>query len=208
MIGLLISLVLAVAVIYYRFWNVSCLKSCPLLKAHKPLVIGIGLPRTGTSSLTCAMKMLGFATHHFPLHFDLKSDTYMQKKNCLIDWVTLGYRPLQLEAMFPNALFIYTHRDEVSWINSMHYLKKLLLLCPNIRRRFIKVFGDDWSKFKIDFENEIKLMKTKKILWLNLCKDQKWEPLAEFLNIPCPDVPFPRKKEIFLQLEQILIHSF
>lgn len=202
----LVVMLLLIFVTYYRFWNVSCLQQNIKITLQSKLIIGIGLPRTGTSSLSKALQILRYHTHHFPIHFQEKEILYRNQKDCFIDWVTLGYRPKQLQNMFSNALFIYTFRDYYAWEKSMIYLRKLLYLCPPILKRFDQIFGpqQNWHRFKIDYENEIvNHFQKKDILYLNICKKSSWDPICQKLNLPIPTQKFPKKKEFFLQLEQI-----
>jgi hypothetical protein len=193
------------------FWNVSCLNKKPktLVNDEKKIIIGFGLPRTGTSSLSEALYLLGYRSHHFPIHFIKKETLYRSQKNAFLDWITLGFRPKQLIEMFPNAIYIHTFRDVDSWIKSMAFLKKLLLLCPPILAKFNDIYGPqtNWKKFYNDFENDIKDISQQhhhSVLHLNICQNPTWNQLCEFLNIPIPqNKKFPHKKEIFLQLQQI-----
>jgi len=86
---------------------------------EKPKVFGIGLSRTGTTSLTKALDILGYDTIHFinPITqkvLDLEDFFYF-------DGFTdspVAYRFEELYALFPNAKFIYTERNIEDWIRS------------------------------------------------------------------------------------------
>src|SRR4029077_18091729 len=106
-------------------------------------IIGLALPGTSSRSFACALQRLGFVSYQFPLRFEQKPELYKTRCDALLDWVTLGFRPLQLAQLFPDAVFIHTTREVQSWICSMQYLRKLLLLCPKIRCRFDAVFGTE-----------------------------------------------------------------
>lgn len=195
-----------VYITYYKFWTVSCLKFSTI-KVLKPyFVIGIGLPRTGSSSLTKALQILNYSTHHFPLHFFQKEMLYRTRKNALLDWVTLGFRPTQLVSLFPNAKFIYTRRSFTKWYKSMIHLEKLLFLLPYIRKQFHLLFGPrtNWQKFYNDYTSEIEQVKKNIVLldW-DLTENPQFEPLCQFLNEPNPLCQFPNIKEVKLQLQQI-----
>lgn len=84
-------------------------------------VFGIGLPKTGTTSLNSALSQLGFTSLHNPL--DLRQQAhegnYRFDRN---DWDALTnfgehFYP-QLDEAYPGSKFILTVRDEEEWIDS------------------------------------------------------------------------------------------
>lgn len=79
-------------------------------------IFGIGLARTGSSSLSQALMDLGYSSCHFPTDYS-QVDQY----DSLTDTsVTIGYR--YLDFMLPNSKFILTIRDVERWLGSMHAL--------------------------------------------------------------------------------------
>jgi hypothetical protein len=89
---------------------------------RKRTVFGIGLPRTGTTSLAAALKVLGMSTAHWtnPLTSELLSEDDVQLFDALTD------APMCLEfeeyyRMFPASKFIYTVRPLESWVLSMKW---------------------------------------------------------------------------------------
>ena len=93
--------------------------------SDNPKVFGIGLSRTGTTSLTDALTVLGYGAIHFfnPLpkriiewedffHFDAFTDS------------TVSFQFEKLYAAFPNAKFIYTEREMSAWVRSNSNLYK------------------------------------------------------------------------------------
>ncbi len=90
-----------------------------------PHIFGIGLSRTGTTTLTKALTMLGYSAIHFinPItkkiidlddlyYFDAFSDS------------PISFRFEELYDLFPNAQFIYTVRNLEDWIRSSENLYK------------------------------------------------------------------------------------
>lgn len=76
-------------------------------------VFGIGLSRTGTTSLCRAMEILGYRTIHCPRDIveiagwcDACAD------------ITVSMRYKHLDKVFPESRFIYTTRERESWLNS------------------------------------------------------------------------------------------
>jgi hypothetical protein len=79
----------------------------------KHAVWGIGLTRTGTTSLNRALQILGYAAVHYPtihtlLHEPLEAATD--------EPVAVTYK--YLDFLYPGSKFIVTERDEDGWIAS------------------------------------------------------------------------------------------
>ena len=91
----------------------------------QPKIFGIGLSRTGTTSLTEALNLLGYVTIHFanPVTkkvIDLEDIFYY---DAFTD-SPIAFRFEELYFLFPNAKFIYTERKLVDWVNSSTNLYK------------------------------------------------------------------------------------
>jgi tetratricopeptide (TPR) repeat protein len=97
------------------------------ISSEKPKIFGIGLSRTGTTSLTKALEILGFDVLHYynPITkrvLDLEDFYYF-------DGFTdspVSFRFEELYTLFPNAKFIYTERNLVDWVKSSSDLYKPL----------------------------------------------------------------------------------
>ena len=92
---------------------------------NQPKIFGIGLSRTGTTSLTEALNLLGYVTIHFtnPVTrkiIDLEDIFYY---DAFTD-SPIAFRFEELYFLFPNAKFIYTERDLAEWVNSSSNLYK------------------------------------------------------------------------------------
>lgn len=89
----------------------------------KEMVFGIGLPRTGTRSLTKAMALLGYNTGHY---FDRAQFVgSILRRGPLIDFACDLPIPLyidELAAAFPRARFIFTERALHTWAPSISEL--------------------------------------------------------------------------------------
>ncbi|MFM6208709.1 MAG: sulfotransferase, partial [Planktothrix sp.] len=80
---------------------------------HKNKVFGIGLAKTGTTSLAGAMKMLGYASKHYLLNPNVD----------ILKYEFLGDMPIQTrykqyDQEYPGSKFILTVRDQESWLRS------------------------------------------------------------------------------------------
>jgi Sulfotransferase domain len=98
-------------------------------------IFGIGLSRTGTTSLTGALDMLGYRTFHFPAD-DASRERIMallaEGGDCLrlplLDRIDVATdTPVcasfeALDACYPGSKFILTTRDRQSWLDSCDQL--------------------------------------------------------------------------------------
>ena len=76
-------------------------------------IFGIGLSRTGTTTLTHVLKDLGYNIVHYP-----RSEKEIQNTDGATDIpVTVRYK--ELDKMYPGSKFIYTIRNREQWIESI-----------------------------------------------------------------------------------------
>jgi hypothetical protein len=89
-------------------------------------IIGIGLPRTGTTSLAKFLRNLGFFGKNFcVIHGNRENDLIkMEEKTFLID--NSAYRNYKQKLINSNreTKFILTTRDKKSWKQSIHNIKE------------------------------------------------------------------------------------
>jgi hypothetical protein len=107
----------------------------------KNKVFGIGLSRTGTTSLTEALKLLGYKALHFPDHKVTQSEVYAffaSQSGCinlsiLMDHDAITDTPVcclykALDKSYPGSKFILTIREKESWLHSCErYWKEVLM---------------------------------------------------------------------------------
>ncbi|MCI0413760.1 hypothetical protein L0222_13285 [bacterium] len=182
----------------------------PLEKHQK--VFGIGLARTGTTSLCRALNLLGIPTIHYPcgeeIFSDLKNGNYklsiMRKYQGAADIPVAPFYP-QLDQEFPGSKFILTIREEDSWIRSVenHWRRSARWLGEHYAFiEFIRacVFGTiDFNEdrfryvYRTHFRNvtEYFAHRPDDLLAIDVCKGEGWEKLCPFLGFPIPDIPFP-----------------
>jgi hypothetical protein len=87
-------------------------------------IFGIGLSRTGTTSLTAAFKVLEYRSIHYPGFYFKNLLTVKIAENELENYETLTDVPVayifkELDVQYPNAKFILTVRDDESWLKSV-----------------------------------------------------------------------------------------
>ena len=75
-------------------------------------IFGVGLQRTGTTSLASMMLQLGFRTCHFALH-----DEIFDQADAVFDTPVYA-RYQELDIKYPGAKFILTTRDPDAWLAS------------------------------------------------------------------------------------------
>jgi hypothetical protein len=158
-------------------------------------IFGIGLTRTGTTSLTEALKILGYSAVHCPMSYeeidqhDASTDT------------PIAARFEFLDLLYPNSKFILTTRDIDSWIESTASLQRPIndplwqletrcILWKSLifnKEKFIQGYHKHHSKVLEYFKN-----RSNDILLLDLKDQNKWEKLCYFLDKSIPRMEYPR----------------
>jgi hypothetical protein len=175
-------------------------------------VFGIGLSRTGTTSLTEALRMLGYRAVHCPLSivtFDargglrLKGDVVARFDAFTDTPVARVYR--ELDQSFPGSKFILTTRSVEAWLGSMRRMRSsfaLLTLLPKVRRLMqdfsgTTSFGDEHAlengfvKHAHDVRAYFGERLGKDLLVLDVSANSAWADLCGFLGHPAPAASFP-----------------
>lgn len=180
-------------------------------------VFGIGLSRTGTTSLTRALGYLGIRCKHYPHDPVTKSELWSENSRLSLleryDAITdISIVPFYqtLDRLYPGSQFILTERDEQSWLLSMY-------------KHFRSLQRDDYSTESAywDFTQAIiekvyggmtfdrERLRTRMrahtaaveryfagraddLLVMNIVAGDGWEKLCSFLNLPTPPLRFPR----------------
>ena len=171
-------------------------------------VFGIGLQRTGTTTLTAAMRLLGYRSTHFPA--DLWDDPHaplLDEYDALFDNpIPLIYK--DLDARFPGSKFILTTRDEEGWLKSCEWLftemrepwgfdtserlKAMHTYAYGTNHfnedAFRQAFRDHHADVHAHFAD-----RPDDLLVLDIAEEDKWTPLCAFLGEPRPRAPFPHQ---------------
>ncbi|MBV6644204.1 MAG: hypothetical protein KI790_02070 [Cyclobacteriaceae bacterium] len=158
-------------------------------------IFGIGLSKTGTTSLAVAMRQIGFKVKHNPKNpYDLESAQFC---NDILVSQLFKY----LDKSYPNSKFIYTVRDMNSWLESCqkHFGHKMTLQ-DIFFYKALKFERDTWKEFYLRFDEEVKEYfehRSQDLLILNLSDESDpWEKILTFLNLDVDSstLPeFPRK---------------
>lgn len=170
-------------------------------------IFNIGLPKTGTTSLHTALKVLGFRSLHNPL--DLRWLTYYRGvyRYPRDDWDALTnfgehFYP-QLDRHYTAAQFILTIRDKDDWLASaekwfsrapenpmIDYPGRLETFgCMTFERdRFAYVYELHRSNVEAYFS-----ARPEDLLVLDCSDTGAWEKLCRFLDRPVPEQPYPHE---------------
>lgn len=165
-------------------------------------IFGIGLSKTGTSSLHNALKLLGYTSVHYPLtwaafdNHDAASDT------------PVVCRFKELDERYLGSKFILTIRDMRGWLQSCAYhyrhqvkLERLPVELKVIfmwhRQQVFRTVSYDPVLFEETYLRHLEhvqqyfLSRPQDLLVLNICAGEGWEKLCPFLGHPVLEVPFP-----------------
>lgn len=181
-----------------------------------PKLFGIGLSRTGTTSLHEALTRLGFLSAHWsdPLTGQMLGLDSAARLDAMTDIPTTDVME-ELAARYPDALFIVTERPLESWLGSVtrlfrvgHGVQDFAALramveqpsqCPHgarwraMHRRiytrhagFAEAHAAHAGRVRACFADA-----PGRLLRLDLFSGQGWPELCGFLGLPRPDEPFP-----------------
>ena len=153
---------------------------------------GIGLSRTGTTSLYNAFKMLGFESVHYPRPIQLiKANLYD-----FMNDTPIPVRFKEMDKRFPNSKFIYTIRDIEGWIKSCsEYFSenKVKLIKPKFdwqMKHRIETYGitefdeDIFRKVYQEHDESVRRYfrdRPDDLLVMNIVKGDGWEKLMPFI---------------------------
>lgn len=180
---------------------------------HK--IFGIGMPKTGTTSLTAALRILGFRTEHSPRDpttvAELRAGNYslsiLSELDALTDIPIPAIFP-QLDQMWPGSKFILTVREFESWLASCRAAPFNQIdesPQPGSTRDFYRVLLYGCSafselRFTWVYRNHIKLVtdyfsggQEDRLLTIDICGGEGWDKLCPFLDVPVPDQEFPHR---------------
>ncbi|WP_420862173.1 sulfotransferase family protein [Algirhabdus cladophorae] len=179
---------------------------------QRPFIFGIGLSKTGTTSLNDALEVLGYKPFHLPPIAHVEAGqivsqwpTWVYKYNALTD-LTVAVLHRELAQEFPNARFIYTRRDMASWLNSCrrHMSQELADMRVVQKQTYLNDLSDAFygshiyneASYRAAYErHEADVMAqhsgNANFMDYDLIGGEGWEPLCAFLGKSTPSAPFP-----------------
>jgi len=183
-------------------------------------IFGIGLSKTGTTSLTRALQLLGYRSIHFPF-FYLKPQRHgLQLDHSRLErWDAITDSPIpcfykQLDKAFPGSKFVLTVRDINRWLDSCEYnhiwpgeyvhnkAVSRFLYVNQILQMHHALYGSIWfdrMRFNYYYQKHIDDVmdyfsdRPDDLLIYNISGGEQWAPLCEFLNKQIPDTQFPKE---------------
>lgn len=178
-------------------------------------IFNVDFNKSGTTSLSKAMEILGFKALHYTYNGKKIADIIQNNKENnkkLLDGLddyeffsdfggTKFYK--ELDKQYPCSKFILTIRELNSWlISKERHAKKN----PNYKSGLLKI---DKNKWKMDREQKISELKEyfkdrpEDFLIIDIHGGDKWEKLCDFLSKPIPNKPFPflnKYESIFISI--------
>jgi hypothetical protein len=173
-------------------------------------VLGIGLGRTGTQSLTKALEVLGYRAKHCP-QFYLDDRGYLCISQRDIDeYDALTDEPCiliykDLDRQYPGSRFILTVRDMQPWLrsvenngNALREWRAQFPAIPVLHRALYGTSQFDAALFAAAHLRHVADVKAyfagrpADLLVMNICGGEGWDTLCPFLAKPIPHLPFPR----------------
>lgn len=177
-------------------------------------VFGIGLSRTGTTSLTAALRALGYRATHYPddaiTERELKGRpahdrpmhlSVLDRRDAMTDTpAALCYR--QLDLGYPGSRFVLTLRDERSWLASIsgHFARY-----PHPGRYVLWLREQIYGTSRFEPETlaraywthvagvlEYFVNRPSDLLCYRICDGDGWLELCRFLKRPILTTEFPR----------------
>lgn len=173
-------------------------------------IFGIGLSKTGTTSLAQALEILGYRVKDYPGIERYRAGDVTSIDRTVIDGHdALTDTPIpsffrELDQAYPGSKFILTIRDTDSWLRSCKKQFTPALAAKQNeahRKLFLDLYGTDVydeTKFLQGYRRHIDQVleyfkdRPADLLVLDLTAGDGWHKLCAFLGKPVPDRPFPK----------------
>ena len=181
-------------------------------------IFGIGLSRTGTKSLTAALKKLGFQIAHYPtdkttyqeLISNREDFSVLKSMDGITDITVVPYYA-RLDSLYPNSKFILTWRDKESWLAAMEkhfrynkiYERWPYFLTERKIRKYLRAavygcYSFDRGKLSNAYESHMNAVRNYfknrpgSYLEIKITEGEGWEKLCPFLGKQVLPEPFPK----------------
>jgi hypothetical protein len=177
---------------------------------ERPRVFGIGLNKTGTSSLHAALEVLGYTGLHNagPKRGALIRRAIEEQKPLLHyldpEYEAFSDTPVTMyfwlaDVQYPGSKFILTVRDLEEWLDSRrrHVEKNQQRAAEGAYHgKFLKVNLALWEREYRVHDGAVRSYfagRPDDLLVLDVTAGNGWKPLCDFLGVPVPRTPFPWK---------------
>lgn len=168
-------------------------------------MFGIGLSRTGTTSLAAALHRLGYRTVHFPDPGPLLVGDFsvFDAVDAATDTPVTAFFPL-LDQRYPGSRFVLTVREMEGWLGSVEELFRRRTQgergpVAEIRRLVYGRVTFDREHFRAAYERHVAWVRgyfrgrPGDLLEMDLGAGDGWEALCGFLGAGVVRGPFPRE---------------
>ena len=177
-------------------------RQVPSTVMQKSKIFGIGLAKTGTTSLNDAFAILGIASIGCP-----ESIAAIRRFDAATDGIVADEFET-LDIKYPGSKFILTVRDPEDWVNSyIKYHGKKKSSLPGHEEITMRLYGTDGTDretlLAAFHRHETRVHdyfcnRPEDLLILDICGGKSdWVELCNFLNKPVPDAPFPASNPKF-----------
>jgi len=180
------------------------------MPTHKTKVFGIGLSKTGTTSLARALDIMGYRTRDYLgvtrySTGDLSSVNLeeIDKNNAFTDTPIPSFYK-QLDKKYPNSKFILTTRDLDAWLKSCkkQFTERIVArqneATGQLHTDLYGCFAFEPEKYASGYTRHVDGVldyfkdRPEDLLVVDICGgEQNWVQLSTFLEQPVPDIPFP-----------------
>jgi hypothetical protein len=181
------------------------------LESHQK-VLGVGLSKTGTTSLAQALNLLAVKTIHNPhdggTYRELRSGdlrlSILEEYQGVTD-IPIATYYAQLDRVYPGSKFILTVRDEDSWIRSARnhwrlmpsweadefytFLHARVYGCLEFDEKAFRAAYATHRRGVIDYFDG----RPDDFLVMDITAGDGWDKLCPFLGVSVPDAPFPHR---------------
>lgn len=164
-------------------------------------VFGIGLSKTGTTSLTAALTTLGYRAEHSGRRFLEETHEMLANLDAATDELATSYA--ELDGKFPGAKFILTTRDLDSWLKSCeHHFRTPLDPATHIGQMIEQIYGAtvfNHEKFSAGYRRHQQAVldyfagRPHDLLVLDIAGGEGFDKLCPFLGKPLPENQFPKE---------------
>ena len=180
------------------------------MPAHTTKVFGIGLSKTGTTSLARALDIMGYRTRDYLgvtryIAGDLSSVNLeeIDANDAFTDTPIPSFYQ-QLDQQYPGSKFILTTRDMDGWLKSCkkQFTERIVArqneATSQLHTDLYGCFAFDPEKYASGYTRHVNGVleyfkdRPEDLLVVDICGgEQNWVKLSAFLERPVPDMPFP-----------------
>ena len=194
-----------------------------ILRPLPTRIFGVGMQKTATTSLDCALKLLGFDSAHWldgkwavailrEMRAKGRSET-LEKHYALCD-LPIAILFKELDRAYPGSKFILTVRDEVDWLVSarnhwsyehnthrpdwdMYPAANLIHRATYGQKHFdAAVFLARYRQHNAEVREYFR-NRPDDLLEMDMTKGAGWQELCPFVERPVPNVDYPRAYALY-----------